>query len=78
VKVLLTSGFPGVRGADQRMMDCPFPMLNKPSRRDELARMVREVLDAGGSQATNAATRRFAWADGRMYNEDSAGEEERV
>ncbi|MGA3399994.1 MAG: PAS-domain containing protein [Acetobacteraceae bacterium] len=51
LKVLLTSGFPGVRGADRRMVDCPFPMLAKPSRRDELARLVREVLDAGGARA---------------------------
>ncbi len=56
-----------LRGADQRMVDCPFPMLNKPSRRDQLARMLRELLDAGGDHATNAATRRFAWANGRLY-----------
>jgi PAS domain S-box-containing protein len=78
LKVLLTSGFPGVRGAGQRMADCRFPMLNKPSRRDDLARMVREVLDAGDAQATDTATRRFAWADGRLYNDDRAGEGERV
>jgi nitrogen-specific signal transduction histidine kinase/CheY-like chemotaxis protein len=78
LKVLLTSGFPGVRGAGQRMADCPFPMLNKPSRRDDLARMVREVLDAGDAQVTDTATRRFAWADGRLYNDDRAGEGERV
>jgi len=74
LKVLLTSGFPGVRGGDQRMVDCPFPMLAKPSRRDELARMVREVLDAGGEAASHAATRRFALVDGRLYYGDRSGE----
>ena len=48
LKVLLTSGFPGGRGVAQRMADCPFPMLNKPYRRDELAQAVRDVLDGEG------------------------------
>ncbi|HVC62442.1 MAG TPA: PAS-domain containing protein [Acetobacteraceae bacterium] len=78
LKVLLTSGFPGVRGAQQRMADCPFPMLNKPSRQDELARMVREVLDSGDAPAANAAARPFAWPAGRLYCDDRAGEGERV
>jgi PAS domain S-box-containing protein len=72
LKVLLTSGFPGVRGPDLRMADCPFPMLSKPSRRDELARAVREVLDAGDDQA-NATIRRFASAGGRQYDDAQAG-----
>jgi CheY-like chemotaxis protein len=45
LKVLLTSGFPGVRGPDQSMARCPFLLLNKPYRRAELARAVREALD---------------------------------
>jgi DNA-binding NtrC family response regulator len=45
LKVLLTSGFPGVRGPGQRMAGCPFRLLNKPYRRAELARVVREVLE---------------------------------
>ena len=45
LKVLLTSGFPGGRGVAQRMAGCPFPMLNKPYRRDELAQAVRDELD---------------------------------
>jgi DNA-binding NtrC family response regulator len=45
LKVLLTSGFPGVRGTGQRMPDSPFPLLNKPYRHDVLARAVRELLD---------------------------------
>jgi CheY-like chemotaxis protein len=74
LKVLLTSGFPGVRGADQRMMDCPFPMLAKPSRRDELARMVREALDGAGEAVAHAATRRFALVEGRLYYDDRSDE----
>jgi PAS domain S-box-containing protein len=65
LKVLLTSGFPGVRGADQRMIDCPFPLLAKPSRRDELARMVRETLDAG-DRPDAFPHRQAAPADRRM------------
>jgi PAS domain S-box-containing protein len=45
LKVLLTSGFPGVRGIDNLGAASPFRMLNKPYRRDELAHAVREVLD---------------------------------
>jgi CheY-like chemotaxis protein len=45
LKVILTSGFPGVRGVVPHMADCPFSLLNKPYGRDELARAVREVLD---------------------------------
>jgi PAS domain S-box-containing protein len=54
LKVLLTSGFAGVRGADQRVAGCPFPLLNKPYRHDELARTVREVLNRGGEHASVA------------------------
>jgi PAS domain S-box-containing protein len=50
LKVLLTSGFPGVRGADQRIADCPFPLLNKPYPHDDLARAVRAVLDRDDNQ----------------------------
>lgn len=77
LKVLLTSGFPGVRGADQHVVACPFPMINKPYRHDALARVVREVLDAGDGQATNSATRRFVWVEGDLYNGDRAGEGKR-
>jgi signal transduction histidine kinase/CheY-like chemotaxis protein len=45
LKALLTSGFPGVRGAGQRTLDCPFPLLNKPYRLGELARAMRGILD---------------------------------
>jgi DNA-binding NtrC family response regulator len=45
MKVLLTSGFPGTRGAGQSAAGCAFPLLSKPHRYDELARTVRAVLD---------------------------------
>jgi DNA-binding NtrC family response regulator len=44
LKILLTSGFPGVRAADPRIADCPFPLLNKPYGHDELARAIHDVL----------------------------------
>jgi PAS domain S-box-containing protein len=45
LKVLLTSGFPDVRGAEQRINARKFHLLGKPYRQDELARMLRERLD---------------------------------
>jgi FixJ family two-component response regulator len=57
---LLTSGFPGVRGADQRVAECPYPLLNKPYRRDELAQAVRAVLDRDADQARDADRTRDA------------------
>jgi hypothetical protein len=48
LKALLTSSFPGVRGVGQRALDCPFPMLNKPYRHDELAQAIRGILDRRG------------------------------
>jgi hypothetical protein len=45
LKALLTSGFPGVRGAGQRTLDCPFPLLNKPYGLGELAQALRVLLD---------------------------------
>jgi signal transduction histidine kinase/DNA-binding response OmpR family regulator len=44
LKVLLTSGFPIVRGADQRIVECPFPLLSKPYGHDELARVTYDIL----------------------------------
>ncbi len=51
LKVLLTSGFPGVRGSNKRMTGCPFRLLNKPYGHDALARIVREILDRENEQA---------------------------
>ncbi|MGC1299077.1 MAG: hypothetical protein WA869_28970 [Alloacidobacterium sp.] len=43
LKVILTSGYPGAHGADATASD-DFPILAKPYRRDDLARMLRAVL----------------------------------
>ena len=77
LKVLLTSGFPGVRGADRAVLDCPFPMLNKPYRYDDLARRVREVLDAD-AVPTSAKGGRFAWAEADSDSDSPADQGERV
>jgi len=63
LRVLLTSGFSGVRGADRNGLDCPFPMLNKPYRYDELARRFREVLDAAALLAGTEAAGHFVRAE---------------
>jgi PAS domain S-box-containing protein len=55
MKVLLTSGFPGTCGADQSTTSYAFPLLGKPYRHNELARMVREVLDQGKERAPDTA-----------------------
>jgi CheY-like chemotaxis protein len=46
LRVLLTSGFPQVRADVGGWPDDSLRLLNKPYRRDELARVMREVLDA--------------------------------
>jgi signal transduction histidine kinase/CheY-like chemotaxis protein len=46
LKVLLTSGFPGVRSANQGTIAFPFRMLSKPYGYADLARTMREVLDS--------------------------------
>ena len=51
LRVLLTSGFPGVRGAGRRMADSPFRLLGKPYALKELAQVVRLVLDSGDNGA---------------------------
>ena len=45
MRILLTSGFPDVRGAEQRLNAGKFHLLGKPYRHEELARMLRERLD---------------------------------
>jgi PAS domain S-box-containing protein len=45
LKVLLTSGFPDVRGVDHHMTDCPFHLLTKPYLFGALARALRAALD---------------------------------
>jgi PAS domain S-box-containing protein len=63
LKVLITSGFPGVRGAGQRIADCPFPLLNKPYPHDDLARAVRAVLDRDDNHVMATAECPLAGSD---------------
>jgi PAS domain S-box-containing protein len=55
LKILLTSGFAGLRGGNQRMEGCPFVLLSKPYGHDELSRTIREVLDRDEKRAPAAA-----------------------
>jgi signal transduction histidine kinase len=50
LKILLTSGFPQTR-LDERGEVNGMRLLSKPYGREELARVLREVLDAGGDEA---------------------------
>ena len=59
------------------MLDCPFPMLNKPYRHDDLARRVREVLDAD-AVPPSAEGGRFAWVEAGSYSDSPADQGERV
>ena len=45
IKVLLTSGFPDVRFASERMVASRFRLVSKPYQQRELAKAVREQLD---------------------------------
>ena len=45
LKILLTSGFPGLRTAKEVIEDYPFTLLNKPYGHDELAWNLRALLD---------------------------------
>lgn len=45
-KVILTSGFPNAGKGNQRPLPGNVPLLNKPYRRGELARILRETLDS--------------------------------
>jgi len=56
MKVLLASGFPGTRGDGKSAAAGVFPLLSKPYRYDELARMVREVLDSDKERTSTIAT----------------------
>ena len=44
-KILLTSGFSGTRLADVEGLGSNVRLLNKPYRKDDLTRTIREVLD---------------------------------
>jgi CheY-like chemotaxis protein len=51
LRILLTSGFAGVREPDRRIAESNFPLLTKPYRRDRLAETVRAVLDGRANTA---------------------------
>jgi DNA-binding NtrC family response regulator len=57
LKVLLTSGFPGVGGAVPRTVNSPFPLLTKPYRHDELARAIRGLWNLVDDRPPAAGTR---------------------
>jgi two-component system cell cycle sensor histidine kinase/response regulator CckA len=65
LKALLTSGFP--RLDDQRMMDCPFRIVNKPYGHEELARALRETLEADDAVA------QIATAEPADFSDDEVG-----
>jgi PAS domain S-box-containing protein len=43
-KIIMTSGFPGMRFSERELANS-LPLLSKPYRRQDLIRMVREILD---------------------------------
>ena len=47
LKVLFTSGFQGTTPSSGAELDDSDVVLSKPYRRDDLAKMVRDMLDAG-------------------------------
>jgi PAS domain S-box-containing protein len=44
LKILITSGFPGMRGSEPRLIGCPFPLIGKPFSRKQLAQAIRDSL----------------------------------
>jgi CheY-like chemotaxis protein len=72
LKVLLTSGFPGVRGAGQRIVECPFPLLNKPYGHDELARAIYDILGMDCSLAPIAVAEPVASGDQGIHDNHQA------
>ena len=44
LKIIMTSGFPGMRFNETKLAN-GLPLLSKPYRKQDLVRMVREVLD---------------------------------
>jgi PAS domain S-box-containing protein len=55
LRVLLTSGYPDLKGPDHRMAGPSYTLLSKPYRHDELARAVRRTLDHDGALPDEAA-----------------------
>jgi PAS domain S-box-containing protein len=50
IKVVITSGFPQTRYADE-MRQRAFPLLSKPYRKGDLAQLIRAVLDGGDGES---------------------------
>jgi PAS domain S-box-containing protein len=56
LKIVMTSGFPGMRFNETTLAN-GLPLLSKPYRKQDLVRMVREVLDERSTTALVEATR---------------------
>jgi CheY-like chemotaxis protein len=56
LKIIMTSGFPGMRFNETKLAH-GLPLLSKPYRKQDLVRMVREVLDERSTAAPVEATR---------------------
>jgi len=78
IKVLLSSGFPGVHGANQRIALCPFRLLSKPYSHADLARTLREVLDGDDGLAPAATGTPFGRSDAIINDSDQRATTERV
>jgi YesN/AraC family two-component response regulator len=53
LKIVMTSGFPGMRFNETELAN-GLPLLSKPYRKQDLVRMVREVLDERSTTALEA------------------------
>jgi PAS domain S-box-containing protein len=56
LKIIMTSGFPGMRFNETKLAS-GLPLLSKPYRKQDLVRMVRQVLDERSIRAPVEATR---------------------
>jgi len=72
LKILLTSGFPGLRAAGQNTEECPFPLLSKPYSHDELAWNLRALLDKRDGPVPAVSAPDFARETGEGPGADPA------
>jgi DNA-binding NtrC family response regulator len=56
LRVLLTSGFPDLRGSEPQGTSPDYRLLNKPYRHDDLAHAVRQVMERGTRHVGQAMT----------------------
>jgi len=56
LKIIMTSGFPGMRFNETKLAN-GLPLLSKPYRKQDLVRMVREILDERSTSALVEVTR---------------------